>query len=282
MAVFSLPPFLRDPAAKPEDHPLLALRLFLRYYITLGSPVWLLPLRWGLALLRYYFGHFLAESYVSTVLCYVLPGILLVTHDRQRQRKRACGGRRSKGSTEEHWRINRFAARDLKQEPADVGKLNLLSSHDLCLLLKEELRLLVRLLLAAQRAFWIAPESQEWQARHLAAAIVLVRITQICARLRERGSRFLAEECLREQMRALWEELFGPRTLDLAPTWIAERLQPLENVRPWGKWRALEHLQSEQHGGLTLSPVFLAALAFDPPPVMAAALPSSEHVRSGQ
>ncbi|HEY7127367.1 MAG TPA: hypothetical protein VH540_25770 [Ktedonobacterales bacterium] len=263
MAVFSLPPFLRDPAANPEDHPLLALRLFLRYYVTLGGPAWLLPLRWGIALLRFYFGHFLAESYVSTVLCYVLPGILLVTHDRLRQRKRACGGRRRKGSTEKRWRINRFAARDLKQAPADIRKLSLLSSHDLCLLLKEELRLLIRLLIAAQRACWIAPESQDWQECHLAAATVLVRVMQICARLRERGSRFLAEECLREQARALWEELFGPRTLDLAPTWVAERLEPLEDVKPWGKWRALEHLQSEQHGGLALSPVFLAALAGD-------------------
>jgi hypothetical protein len=125
---------------------------------------------------------------------------------------------------------------------------------------KEELRLLIRLLLAAQRACWGAPTGTDWQECHQAAAVVLVRVMQICARLRERGSRFLAEECLREQARALWEELFGPGTLILAPTWVEERLKPLEALKPWGQWRVLEHLQGEQHGGLALSPVFLAAL----------------------
>jgi hypothetical protein len=258
MAVLPLPSFLRGTSAPdPTRQPLMALLHFLRHYLALGKPDCkslpppsFNPLPWHL------WGCFHTDGYVSTLLTYLLPGFLLFTKDRRRQHKRAYGGRWARRDSGGRLRMNRFSQRDLKQKPYDLPMLDELASEDLCRLLYDDLRILVRLLLTAQRAFWGAPAGSEWSDCHRAVVVVLVRIVQVCARLRERGSRFLAEACLREQARELWLDLFGPDALALAPTWVAERLAPLQAIEAWGQQRIIEQLQLER----PLYPPLLALL----------------------
>jgi hypothetical protein len=50
---------------------------------------------------------------------------------------------------------------------------------------------------------------------------VLKRVLHVCAALRKRANRFYAEQCLREALRLLWVEQFGPR------------VSPPEEVQQW-------------------------------------------------
>ncbi len=189
---------------------LLALMTFLRGYLFLGAPAEAEPLPRRFPLLSgVAVGPFLSEGYVSTLLCRVLPGFLAKGAGQRRRHKPAAGG----------WRHpNVFAQRDVQQAPANLDELRRESSARLCERLGEELRLLIRLIRATQRYYW-KPEKEwpgrgawmrEWYARHHAVVLVLLRIVHICARLRKRGTPWFAVECLRWQLRLVWEDIFGP------------------------------------------------------------------------
>ncbi len=217
---------------------LLALLTFLRGYLFLGAPAEAEPLPRRFPLLgRVSAGPFLNEGYVSTLLCRVLPGFLAKGAELRRRHKAACGG----------WRHpNRFSLRDVPQAPADLDELRRASSARLCERLFEELRLLMRLLRATQRCYWKPvkdwPERAEWMRawydRHFAVVQVLLRIVHICARLRKRGTSWYASECLRWQLRRLWEDLFGPNVPQtsavckwLLPQELPEEIEQIITIR---------------------------------------------------
>jgi hypothetical protein len=224
---------------------LKALKVFLLCYLLLGAPIgtptprpsWVFP--WSIRHL------FVDEGYVATVLCNALPGLLEKITVQRKRRKAACGG----------WKHpNRFTKTDLVQAPADLVVLAGMSSAGLCDLLFVELRALIRLTRESQRFYW-KPEKrwwlretweENWKARHAALVAVLERIVHISARLRKLVNARYAEQCLRWQMRLVWEDLFGPNVpLNSA---VNEWLKPLkleEKVERHIAWR----LQWEQAQG---------------------------------
>jgi hypothetical protein len=234
-------PVAERPLPNPHKYPLRALQSILHRYLLLGGPAWLrLPSDFHpLASVAFHIYYFLVESYCSTLLCFLIPMYLLMT-DRQLKRKQRVYGGRVFGH------LYRFTEADLEQRPADRDALKRLGTDTLFHLIGDELRLLIRLLRAAQQIFRRAPLSEEWLPAHQAAMVVLLRLVQISAELRQRGSRFLAEECLRHQARVVWNELFAR----IPPPEPARKwLQPMREIKLWGKYRMTRHLLREQEAG---------------------------------
>jgi hypothetical protein len=184
---------------------------WLRAYLLCYAPddVPALP-NWFQPLAGLFAQPFLTESQVATVLFEALLGFLAMITVQHARHHRACGGQAHP---------NRFTPKDLRQRDADLPALAAMTSVELCALLLEELRLLLRVMRAAQRAFW--KQKKGWWGYHVAAALVLKRVLHVCAALRKRANRFYAEQCLREALRLLWVEQFGPR------------VSPPEEVQQW-------------------------------------------------
>ncbi len=239
----------RSSMPNPRKHPLLALKYVLFGYLPLGGPASLgVPLDFvPLAHLARYASYFLSEGYVSTLMCFLIPLFLLMI-DRQLARKqRAYGGRLF---------ANYFTVADLKQEPADRLALRLLGSDALFQMLYKELRLLFRLLRAAQVAYRQGVTTEVgWQPIHRAAMIVLLRVAQISAALRHKAtSHALAEECVRWQARVVWNELFGHAP---APEGEREWLEPLTTLKRHEQRRIAHHLLHEQAAGRPIPAPFV-------------------------
>jgi hypothetical protein len=234
-------PVAERPLPNPHKYPLRALQTILQRYLLLGGPAWLrVPSDFHpLASVAFHISYFLVESYCSTLLCFLLPMYVLMT-DRQLKRKQRVSGGRVFGP------LYRFTEADLIQRPADRDALRRLGTDTLFHLIGDEMRLLVRLLRAAQQMFRRAPLSEGWLPAHQAAMVVLLRLVQISAELRHRESRFLAEECLRWQARKVWDELFARiPPPEPARKWLA----PMAEIKPWGKYRMTRHLLREQEAG---------------------------------
>ncbi|HEY7125418.1 MAG TPA: hypothetical protein VH540_15800 [Ktedonobacterales bacterium] len=230
----------------PHKYPLRALKTILRTYLRLGGPAWLrLPSDFHpLAHVSFYLCFFITESYVSTLLCFLIPIFLLMTDRQLKRKKRAYGGKLYS---------NYMTEADLHQQPTDRDALQRLGTDTLFHVLGDELRLLVRLLRAAQQIFRRDPLGEEWHAAHHAAMVVLLRLAQISAVLRHRGSRFLPEECLRWQARKVWDELFAGAG---APKPVAKWLEPMQ-MKPWGPYRITIHLLHEQAAGRPIPAPFV-------------------------
>jgi hypothetical protein len=227
----------------PRKYPLRALCVILQTYLPLGGSARLrLPANFRpLAQIGAYLHYFLSEGYVSTLLCMLIPAFLLMI-DRQLARKKAAYG---------GWlHPNHFTLADLIQYPADREALRQMTCEALFRQIGEELRLLIRVLREAQmfyRALWQDHE-QPWLRYHKAGVVVLLRLAQMSAELRARGSRCYAEECLRWQARVVWAEQFQRAR---APEAVQKWLKPLgeEEITAYGKWRMVTHLCEEQAAG---------------------------------
>jgi hypothetical protein len=232
-----------------RKYPLLALKYVLFGYLLLGGPAWLgVPLDFvPLEHLVRYATYFITEGYVSTLMCHLIPLFLQMTDLQLSRKKRAYGGKQF---------ANYCTPADLNQAPADRLALRLLGSDTLFQMLYEELRLLFRLLRAAQVAYRREPLVREgWQPIHKAAMVVLLRIAQISAALRRKASTsVLPEECVRWQARIVWNELFGH-----APVPEAERewLEPLADLNPREEQRIAYHLRHEQQAGRPIAAPFV-------------------------
>jgi hypothetical protein len=232
----------------PRNSLLLALRSVLLGYLPLGGPASLgVPLDFvPLAHLARYAEYFITEGYVSTLMCFLLPLVLVLMNRQLSRKQRASGGRLF---------ANSFTLADLKQQPADRDALRLLGSDALCQRLSHELRLLFRLLRAAQLAYRQHVTGEVgWQALHQAAMVVLLRIAQISAALRHKGSRWLAEECTRYQARRVWNELVARAT---APADERQWLEPLKNSKLVGKRSITRPLLREQKAGRPIAAPFI-------------------------
>jgi hypothetical protein len=248
MATTHATPVTEQPVPNPRLYPLRALKTVLGFYLRLGGPVWLPDLEdfHPLAAVSLFIEYFLSESYVSTVLCCLIPAFLLMIDRQLKRKQRVYGGK--------YYR-NSFSEADLDQQPVKRDALRLMTSDALFRLLKDELRLLVRLLRAAQEAYRLYDSA--WEERHKAASIVLLRLSMICAQLRKRGSRFFAEECLRYQAQAVWNELYARAK---APEPVAKWLRPMEAIKPWGKYHMARHLVQEQAAGHPIPAPFVERL----------------------
>jgi hypothetical protein len=248
------PDALSQPMPNPRTHPLQALRAILMRYLLLGGSARLrLPANFlPLAQITAHICYFLSEGYVSTLLCMLIPAFLLMIERQITRKKAAYGG----------WlHPNRFTPADLIQRPADREALRQMTCEALCHLVKEELRALIRVLREAQmlfRALW-REEKQPWLRYHQAGVVILLRIAQISAELRLRGSRCYAEECIRWQARIVWAEQFNRAS---APKPVARWLRPLkeEEISPYGRMRLVTHLRAEQAAGRPLLAPFVARL----------------------
>jgi hypothetical protein len=189
------------------------------------------------------------ESYTATVLSCATPGFLLTAARQRARHKPLAGG---------HNHPNRFKPkRDLEQKPADVNALRQMSSEQLCVKLREELRAYFRILLASQQAYWKEPAGFTWEKRHRAAALVLERLAHICAALRRKANRWYAEVCLRDALLELWEEFFGPN-VPVGEWW--KWLLPIE-VPEKAEKRIAKRLAWEQSMRHGLPPQFLVMMA---------------------
>ncbi len=233
----------------PLKHPLLALKYVLFGYLPLGGPASLgVPLGFvPLAHLVRYASYFISEGYVSTLMCFLIPLFLLMVDRQLARKKRAYGGRLF---------ANHFTVADLKQEPADRLALRLMGSDALFQMLYKELRLLFRLLRAAQVAYRQGITTEVgWQPIHRAAMIVLLRVAQISAALRHKATcHALAEECVRYQARIVWNELFGGAS---APEGEREWLAPLTHLKRHEQKRIAHHLRHEQAAGRPIPAPFV-------------------------
>lgn len=231
-----------------RKHPLLALKYVLFGYLPLGGPAWLgIPLNFiPLEHLARYADYFITEGYVSTLMCFLIP-LFLEMMDRQLTRKKAAYG---------GWQHpNHFTPADLLQQPADREGLRRLGSDALFQMLKDELRLLFRLLRAAQLAYRRDPLAEkEWLPIHKAAMVVLLRVAQISAALRRKGSHWLAEECVRHQAQVVWNEQFHRAR---APKEQRHWLKPRQKMPPRGKKCITMHLWREQAAGRPIPAPFL-------------------------
>ncbi|HEY7127401.1 MAG TPA: hypothetical protein VH540_25945 [Ktedonobacterales bacterium] len=210
------------------------LRAYLLFYAPDDAPA--LP-GWFQPMAGLFSQPFLTEGYVVTVLCEALLGFLAMITSQRARRKRACGG---------YAHPNRFTPADLRQSDADLPALAAMTSQQLCDLLLVELRLLLRVMRAAQRAFW--KQKKGWWHFHRAAALVFKRVLHVCAELRKRANRFYAEQCVREALRLLWEDQFGPNLP--APSevhqWLRQRADVPEQAEP-GMLRCLLQEQAQGH-----------------------------------
>jgi hypothetical protein len=231
---------------------LLALKSFLLGFLLWDAPAgtprpwtsWVFP-----RALSYLF---VSEGYVATVLCNVLPGILAKIVVQRLRGKAACGG----------WKHpNRFTKADIVQTPADLAVLMQMSSAALCELLFVELRALIRLIRETQREYWKQEPrwwlreawQQAWRARHGALLEVLRRIVHICARLRERANVKFAEQCLRWQLRLVWEDLFGTNVPQTSA--VCHWMQPIK-LTPKQERYILWRLRMEQAQGHSPPDIF--------------------------
>jgi hypothetical protein len=233
----------------PRKYPLLALRYVLLGYFPLGGPASLgVPLGFvPLDHLARYASYFLSEGYVSTLMCFLIPLVLIMMDRQLARKKRAYGGRVF---------ANSFSIADLRQEPADRLALRRLGTDALFQRLYGELRLLFRLLRAAQLAYRQPDLTQVgWKPIHRAAMVVLLRVAQISAALRHKAtSHALAEECVRWQARRVWRELFGGAT---APADERAWVEPLQTFKPHERRRIAHHLLHEQAAGRPLPAPFI-------------------------
>jgi hypothetical protein len=235
---------------------LRALLSFLTSYLLLGAPEGIaLPADFR-ALAGLPASPFVTEGYVSTLLCWALLGLLVISARRRAARKQAAGG----------WDApNRFSARDLCHAPLEIAALRATGSLALCQLLGQELRRLVRLMRVAQWAFWRSardlpalPGQPDWRDAHRAAVLALYNIAHISARLRERGSRWYAEQCVRWQLFLLWEELFGPRLpIGSMCQWFFQ----LADVPDWAERRVVRWLLGERARGFAIPAPFAHLIA---------------------
>jgi hypothetical protein len=227
---------------------LLALKYVLFGYLPLGGPAGLgVPLDFvPLAHLARYAEYFISEGYVSTLMCFLIPMFLLMVDRQLARKKRVYGGKLF---------ANYFTVADLKQEPADREALRRTGTDALFQLLKEELRLLFRLLRAAQVAYRERDITEVgWLPIHRAAMIVLLRIAQISAALRHKASTpALPEACVRHQARIVWRELFGGAN---APEDERKWLEPLTFKRRERRCIA-HHLRWEQEAGRPIPAPFV-------------------------
>jgi hypothetical protein len=217
-------------------------------YLVLGAPAWLgVPLDLiPLPKLASYRLYFISEGYVSTRMCYLIPLFLQMMDRQVARKKRAFGGKEF---------ANAFTPADLKQEPAKLKALRRLGSDSLFQLLYHDLRVLLRLLRAAQIAYRQGVTGEVgWQAIHAAAAVVLLRIAQISAALRRKATTHaLPEECLVAQARRVWSELFHDAP---APADEREWLEPLELDRD-AQARITQHLLRERKIGRPIAAPFV-------------------------
>ena len=186
-------------------------------------------------------------GHVSTLLLRMLIAILFISARQRRWHKQAAGGRENP---------NLFTESDLEQTLYVRETLEAEASITLCEWLGNEVRVLARVLRAAQRAYWRGDD--DWKKRYLAAVILILRVLQLCRELRRRAGRWFAQECLREQLRLLWGYLFGP-TLPMHP--IVETLLTPAPVSAFHRERTLAHLQQEQADGRAVPPPFAPLLA---------------------
>jgi hypothetical protein len=187
--------------------------------------------------------QFLTEGFVVSVLCEALLGFLAMIVLQQTRCKRACGG----------WvHPNWFRVSDLAQRDADIPALRAMTSVELCALLFEELRLLLRVMRGAQRAFW--KQKPWWWTYHVAAALVFKRVLHVCAALRKRANRYYAEQCLREALRLLWEDQFGPNVP--APSEVHKWLRQRNDVPPRDEAVLVRCLLREQAQGHPIPAIF--------------------------
>ncbi|HEY7122921.1 MAG TPA: hypothetical protein VH540_03120 [Ktedonobacterales bacterium] len=242
----------RVPFPHPANGRLQAIKDFLRTYLLLdapdGTPA---PLAFE-PLVKMDLRMLGQEGYVATVFSHALPAFLQMMERQRRRRKQAAGG----------WRKpNCYSPRDLKQPLYDHVAMIGQSSYALCLALGDELRLLLRVLRAAQLTYrrgakydWKDRDWQRtWHAQQRAATETLLRIAHISARLRERAGRWFAEQCVRWNLRRLWKELFGA---NVPPTgevwrWIFQIKLP-----PKVKLRILRRLVVERINGHPIPPPF--------------------------
>jgi hypothetical protein len=235
---------------------LRALKVFLTQYLLLGAPAGVLLPADFRPLADLPAAPLLSEGYVSTLLCWALFGLLVTSIRRRLARKQAAGG----------WAApNRYTARDLCHAPLEIAALRALGSLALCQLLGQELRRLVRLLRVAQWAFWRSakhlpalPGQPDWQDAHRAAVLALYNIVHISARLRERGSRWYAEQCVRWQLFLLWQELFGER---LPVGSMCQWLFQLSDVPDWAERRVVRWLLGERARGFAIPAPFAHLIA---------------------
>jgi hypothetical protein len=189
----------------------------------------------------------LQASYVATLLRVALPCFLTTAARQRKRRKAACGGKAHP---------NLFRMKDLQQEPVAQAVLEAESSAELCLRLGAELRLLFRLIRASQNAFW--RRLKRWPDYHRAVVIVARRLMQINAELSRRGTRFFAEQCMREQLRLLWVELFGPNVPPTSGVWRC--LCQREDVPPTIQGQMLWVLLQERAQGAAVPAPFQETL----------------------
>ncbi|HEY7125455.1 MAG TPA: hypothetical protein VH540_15985 [Ktedonobacterales bacterium] len=257
MSVMSPFPTVASPDL-PQDRraTLRALLSFLSRYLLLGAPEGIgLPAGF-LPLAGLPATPFVSEGYVSTLLCWALLGFLVMSARRRLARKQAAGG----------WATpNRYTALDLLHVPLEIGALRRLGSLALCQLLGQELRRLVRLLRVSQWAYWraarnlpILPGQPDWRDTHRAAVLALYNIAHISARLRERGSRWYAEQCVRWQLFLLWQEVFGER---FPVGSMCEWLFQLGDVPDWAERRVTRWLLGERARGLAVPAPFAHLIA---------------------
>ncbi len=242
----------RTPFPHPANGRLQAIKDFLRVYLLLDAPAGTpAPLAFE-PLLKMDLRILGQEGYVATVFSHALPAFLKMTERQRRRRKQAAGG----------WRApNHYHPRDLKQPPYDHAALLWQSSHALCLLLGDELRLLLRVLRAAQLTYrrgakhhWQDRDWQrDWHTKQHAATETLLRIAHISARLRERAGRWFAEQCVRWNLRRLWKEFFGANVPPGSEVW--QWIFPIK-LPPKVRLRILRRLVIERINGHPIPPPF--------------------------
>ena len=217
-------------------------------YLLIGAPAGVvLPADFfPLQVVAAYASYFLSEGYVATLLYQLVPLFLLMIPQQLARKKRAYGGRLF---------ANSYTPADLDQHPADRLALKLLGSEALFQMLREELRLFLRLLRAAQRSFWAAPHEEEWRQIHNAACFVLLRLAQISAALRNKGKHLLGEEYVRWQASVVWQELFGkaPKTKE-----EKEWMEPPKDVPESEQQVVMYHLRHERRLGRPIAAPLVA------------------------
>jgi hypothetical protein len=209
-----LPPFAQA-TTLPDWHPPYPLLASVNYYLTIGLPY--MPLRDTriLAMLPRHGLHLPKRpDPLQTLLSSLVEGHLETSAVRERRKQRVAGG----------WRYpNRFTPADLQQYRHEPGSLALATYDELYLLLQIDAPQVLRLARAAGRAYQVQREG--WEARHVAAVTVWLRLYEVAVELAARGGEWLAEICLRRVFRDQWQEQFGAGVP--YPGVVKEWLEPL-------------------------------------------------------
>jgi hypothetical protein len=189
------------------------LAYLLSRYLTLNSPN-PAPLTNALGLLSVHMDTrpFHNDHAGATMLCHHLPMIVTTIRKRQRQKKRALGGRS---------KPQRFTLRDLTIQPLEARKLPR-QIEPLCQRMRQEMPRLLRLVLEAQTAYEGEIE-RYWPACHEAVAIVLLNIQTLFETLRKLTTPWFALLCLRWALRCGWEAFLGKDSFTReAKPWFGE------------------------------------------------------------